>query len=367
MRYAMQRAKWCAPTKLLSEYVIMPFRSKFAVSALPLLLACGGGTPSADAPTTSATTATNAAAPPVSAATTAAAVATATATATAATPPPPVPVSVWRDMATPESVLYDEAADRYLVSNINGKPLDADSNGFISELSPDGKVLRAKWIEGSAKLKLNAPKGMGIAKGILYVADIDRLRMFDAKTGAAKGELVVAGATFLNDVAVSADGARVFVSDSGLKQGASDLEPTGTDAVYVIEKGKARAFAKGPQLNRPNGLLWTAKGLLVNTFGAPEVFRLDEKGVKLDVTATPMAGLDGLVAGAGDTLLISSWAGKSIYAGSLGGTFVPVLSGLTAPADIAYDGKRKRVIVPRFMDNTVEAYDLPTSVQPATK
>ena len=42
--------------------------------------------------------------------------------------------------ATPESVLHDEAADVYLVSNINGEPLEEDGNGFISRLSPDGDV-----------------------------------------------------------------------------------------------------------------------------------------------------------------------------------------------------------------------------------
>jgi DNA-binding beta-propeller fold protein YncE len=346
--------------------------TRFLELTLPFALAaaCGGNTPAAgpavpnpESRSSAATSAAQTTAVPVPAPTV-----SVTSTVAVAPPPPPAstPVLVWRDMATPESVLYDEATDRYLVSNINGKPLEADNNGFISELSPDGKVLKQKWIEGAAKLKLNAPKGMGLAKGTLYVADIDRLRMFDAKTGAAKGEVVIAGAAFLNDVAVSRDGSQVFVSDSGLKQGATDLEPNGADAVYVVEKGQARALAKGPQLNRPNGLLWTERGVLVNTFGAAELYRLDDKGAKLDITPMPMAGLDGLAA-AGDVLLASSWPGKAVYAGKLGGTFTPVLHGLNAPADIAYDSKRKRVLVPRFLDNTVEAYDLPSTQAVTTK
>lgn len=271
-------------------------------------------------------------------------------------PPAPTPVLTWKDMATPESVLYDEAADRYLVSNINGKPLDADGNGFISELSPDGKVTKLKWIEGSAKVKLDAPKGMAIVKGVLYVADIDKVRMFDAKSGAAKGEVKIEGATFLNDVTAAPDG-RVFVSDSGMKAGAKDFEPTGTDAVWIIEKGKAKALAKSTDLNRPNGVLFTEKGLLVNTFGAAEVYRLDDKGQKQDVTKTPNGGLDGLIP-AGDSLLVSSWGASAVYRGKLGGTFEPALQSLKAPADIGYDKKRGRVLVPRFLDNVVEAYDL---------
>src|SRR5687767_8731714 len=58
--------------------------------------------------------------------------------------------------ATPESVLYDQAGDVYLVSNINGQPLDKDDNGFISRIAPDGSAT-IKWIDGAAEnVALNA-------------------------------------------------------------------------------------------------------------------------------------------------------------------------------------------------------------------
>jgi len=130
-------------------------------------------------------------------------------------------------LATPESVLYDAANDRYLVSNINGSPTGVDNNGYIAELSPDGKVIQGKFISGGVKnVKLDAPKGMGISKGTLYVADITVVRKFDAKTGAVQGEIRFPKATFLNDIAVSSDD-KVYVSDSGLKVGKEGLEPDG--------------------------------------------------------------------------------------------------------------------------------------------
>jgi hypothetical protein len=49
---------------------------------------------------------------------------------------------------TPESILHDAVGDVYLVSNINGTPSAKDNNGFISRVSPDGKVQTLKWIEG---------------------------------------------------------------------------------------------------------------------------------------------------------------------------------------------------------------------------
>jgi sugar lactone lactonase YvrE len=276
-----------------------------------------------------------------------------------ATPPPPAPVVRYTEgFATPESVLYDEAADRYLVSNINGKPVDADNNGYIAELSPEGKVVKDKFIAGGTnKVKLDAPKGMGISGGILYVADISTVRKFDLKTGAPKGDIAIKGSTFLNDITVGADG-KVYVSDSGLKMGSSGLEPDGTDAIYVIDKaGKVKALAKGKELGAPNGLLATDKGLLVVTFGTGEVYRLDEKGKKEDVTKLPDGMLDGIVS-LGDSLLISSWKSETVYKGKLNDKFEAVITGVKAPADIGYDTKRHRVLVPHFMDNVVEAYEV---------
>ncbi len=327
-----------------------------AFASLPLLVfACGGETPPPAPPPPS---------PPVSTAVVPSATATAepapAASATAAEPPKPTappPAAKYTGLSTPESVLYDDANDRYLVSNINGKPVDADNNGFISALSPDGQITTLKWIEGGKKnVKLDAPKGMAIAKGVLYVSDITTVRMFDAKTGAPKGEVKIAGSTFLNDLAAGPDG-KIYVSDSGMKLGDKGFEPTGTDAVYVIEKGKAKPLAKTTDLGRPNGLAITDRGVVVVTFGSGEVYRLDDKGVKQDAAKPPKGGLDGVVV-LGSDLLVSSWEGSAIYRGPLGGPFALALPDQKSPADIGYDTKRGRVLVPHFTEDTVEAYDL---------
>src|SRR5688500_9540014 len=78
-------------------------------------------------------------------------------------PKAPTPAFTVKDagFATPESVVYDDQADVYLVSNINGNLTAADGNGFISKVSPEGQVTELKWIDGSKKgTKLNAPKGL---------------------------------------------------------------------------------------------------------------------------------------------------------------------------------------------------------------
>lgn len=261
-------------------------------------------------------------------------------------------------LATPESVLYDAQTDTYLVSNINGAPLDKDNNGFITELSPDGKVVTAKLIEGGKNgVKLNAPKGSAILGGLLYVADIDTVRVFDRKTGAPKGEVALKGATFANDVAISPDG-KIYVSDSGMNP---KFESTGTDAIWVVTPGKklsAKPFVKNKNLHGPNGLLVTKDAVHMVTFSANELLTFDLTGKQVgEPTKIPNGGLDGL-APFGEDLLISSWAEKAVFRGKPGGEFKKVLGELEAPADITVDTKRNRVLVPRFQEHRVEAWEL---------
>ena len=64
------------------------------------------------------------------------------------------------------------------MSSINGQILEKDGNGYISRLSPDGKVVSAKWVTG-----LNAPKGLRSAGGVLWVADIDEVVAIDIGSG----------------------------------------------------------------------------------------------------------------------------------------------------------------------------------------
>jgi len=333
-------------------------RSLLSVGTLLTAVACGGSQPPAEPAPGPAPVAEL----PPAAVETSSSPAAAAAEPEAAKPAPPTPavpaLRYAEGLATPESVLYDVDADRYLVSNINGKPLDVDGNGYIADFAPNGMVNKPKFIAGGVNnVKLDAPKGLGLWKGVLYVSDITVVRKFDAKTGAPKGEIKVPGATFLNDIAVASDG-KVYVSDSGLKAGAEGFEPTGSDAVYVIDKDKVKALAKSKELSGPNGLLATPNGLLVVTFGSNELFRLDDKGARQDITKLPEGGLDGLVA-LGDSLLVTSWKASSVYRGKLGGEkFEVVLSGVKAPADMGYDTKRSRVLLPRFMENAVEVYDV---------
>jgi hypothetical protein len=75
------------------------------------------------------------------------------------------------------------------------------------------------------------------------------------------------------------------------------------------------------------------------------------------VTKLPNGGLDGLLVN-GDTILCASWGASAIYKGKLGGTFEPVVQNVKGPADFGWDSKRNRILLPRFMEDAVEVYEV---------
>lgn len=266
------------------------------------------------------------------------------------TVPSPISKQEITGFSTPESVLYDAANDIYLVANINGSPTDVDDNGFISKVTPDGKIKELKWIDGSkAEIKLDAPKGMAIVGNVLYVADITFVRKFDLKTGKQTGEIKIDGATFLNDVTPRKAGG-VTVTDMGVTP---KFEPSGSEAIYTIDaKDKATSIAKGKALTLPNGIIESGGKTYSVTFGGGSIYEVPAKGDPKP-EKLPKGQLDGVVIAADGTFFVSSWEGKTIYKGKPGGKWEDLEVGITSPADIGYDTKRKVLLVPSFQGNTV--------------
>jgi len=259
--------------------------------------------------------------------------------------------------ATPESVLHDPQSDLYFVSNINGSPLDADDNGFISVVAPVGKLAALKGIDGAAdSVRLDAPKGMAVAGDLLYVTDITTIRRFDRRTGGPRGDFPVPGATFLNDIVAGLDGALYF-TDSGLKSGANGFAPSGSDAVYrLTPAGKLDTLARGEELGHPNGIALSGDSVWVVSFGSGELYRV-AGGKKTDVVKLPKGSLDGLVILNGEAF-ISSWEAEAVFRGPLAGPFEPILSKLPAPADIGHDSWRHRLLIPLFNNNEIRIVPL---------
>ncbi|MCK4840838.1 MAG: hypothetical protein KAT04_03020 [Methylococcales bacterium] len=254
--------------------------------------------------------------------------------------------------ATPESVEYYAAGDVYLVSNINGDPLKADNNGFISKLSPEGKLLDLKWIDGANKrVTLHAPKGVAIKANKLYVTDLNQVQIFQLPSGKQTQSVTIKGSSFLNGI-TPGEGDFVYVTDSGLKAGKEGYDPSGTDAIYKVwANGKYKLVFKDNTMGRPNGILAVDKKLIVVSFGSGEVFSINASGKKTAMPKPAKGGLDGLLMLDDGRFLISSWGESAIYILNTDNSYSILADKLDAPADLGFDTKRNRVLVPLFKQN----------------
>lgn len=249
-----------------------------------------------------------------------------------------------RVFKTPESVIYDAERHILYVSNIGGDPEEKDGNGFISQLSMKGEIVRLKWIAG-----LNAPKGMGIYGTRLYVADVDELVEIDVEKGKVLARHQAPGSKFLNDVAVGADGA-VYISDSAESQ----------DAIFRFDGEKVELWAKAPSINRPNGLFIDGGSLVIGVSGDSMLKRIDIETVKISDTVTVGSGIDGVAMDGRGNFIVSDWKGRTLLVEPSGGIYVlldTTAAGVNS-ADICFLPKWKMLLIPTFSDNRVVACTL---------
>ena len=118
---------------------------------------------------------------------------------------------IWKSkdqLAVPESVLYIPQKQQMYVSLIDGAANKKDAKGGIAILNRDGSTKNSTWITG-----LNAPKGMAIYSGKLYVADLDVVHEIDTATAKITASIRVPEAVFLNDIAIDKRGI-IYVSDT---------------------------------------------------------------------------------------------------------------------------------------------------------
>lgn len=216
-------------------------------------------------------------------------------------------------------------------------PQTKDGDGAILKLDAKGNVLEASFV----KEKLNAPKGLAIYKGILWLTDIDRILAIDLKTGNKLYEIDFSKESgFLNDIAVW-DANTLYVSATDVSKLFKVNLETKTFSAIVLDKTIAGI----------NGLYCVKKSnvLYVNGIGSNNkangvVAAVNLKNNKVTQLTTFEGIYDGLAV-VDETLYVSNWVAfekkgtlLSIDLNSKRLKTLPMPEHLSGPADFIIDG-----------------------------
>ncbi|WP_245490520.1 ATP/GTP-binding protein [Mesorhizobium sp. M7A.F.Ca.US.011.01.1.1] len=218
-------------------------------------------------------------------------------------------------------------------------------------LSVDGRTVTRHWTDG-----MDAPKGMAIAGGKLYVADITKVRVVDLASGKLVASITVPNAVFLNDMTSDQSG-NVYVTDML------------ADAIYRIDSDRPELFVRDPMLASPNGVFADGDRLIVASWGKDikSDFSTAEPGGLLSVdiaskVVSPLPGaqkfadLDGVIA-IGDTIYATAYMTGTLHRYQAGGAPEALAHFKPGSADIGTDGK-SILYVPLMNEGEVVALKL---------
>lgn len=252
-----------------------------------------------------------------------------------------------KELRVPESVLWHQQQSNgktdtlLFVSEIDGPGNAADGVGGVAVLNTDGSIRQKDWLRG-----LNAPKGLAVYQGKLYIADLTEVVIVEIASAKILQKIKAPDSVFLNDVTVDSKGV-VYISD------------TRKNRIYKLQQNQISVWLDN--VEAANGLKVVGEQLFIAAGDKLLKLDLTDNTKQIKQVAIGFAErADGLEALSNGDFIVSCWAGLVYYV-SADGRIKEVLDTRSLKlntADIGWDQTTHTLYIPTFLGNSVQAYTL---------
>jgi hypothetical protein len=277
------------------------------------------------------------------------------------------------ELQSPYSFVNDPLEKNYFISSVNGGAETADNNGFITKLNPNGKLLSLKFIQGGKDdVTLHAPKGMALVEHVLYVADLDTLRGFDATTGKPVMALTIRSPatsrseslpTSLSDVTFDGKG-HLYCSDQ--KANTIYRVDLATQTVSVL--------TTDPSLAGPTGLAVHPKSgqIIAVSWEKGKISEVSPEGVVTELFSNSFfsnrfQNLRGVDFDRWGNMYVSDFTTGKVWRMSWDKRFQVIAEFLPSPGDLSIDRENNIILVPYELAHAAEMNGLETPTSAKSK
>ncbi|NKB81166.1 MAG: hypothetical protein GKS05_04615 [Nitrospirales bacterium] len=281
----------------------------------------------------------------------------------------PAPVLAYpiMNLQAPQGFIADPSRQQYFIANANGEPGERDNNGFITKLKQGGEVSELHFIQGGRnKAVLHSPYGMAIIEDILFVADLDAVKGFDAITGEPLITISLKRFAPVNLTGLTVDPkGRLLVSDPE------------SNAIYRIDPQQQYAvslFLQDDALAGPSGLVFHHKThrLIVTSFNQGIVLEIDSQGsirelVSNGFFSSRFYNLSGVDFDQYGNMYISDLTAGKIWRIRQDHKMEVIAEFLISPASVSIDREQHLILVPYLYANGAEINGLERPTSSGTK
>ena len=249
-----------------------------------------------------------------------------------------------KTFAVPESAAWDNTRNVFYVSNYDGYHRSrAEGQQTIARISPDGKKVELRWMEG-----LFNPTGLAVHQDRLYAVERSAVAVIDIQNKKIINRITLPGVVFPNDIAIDPSGT-LYISDSA------------AHAIFRVTGETAEVWLQGGEIANPNGLCLLENELLVGNNGDRSLKAVTLDSRKVRTVARFRSGvIDGIAVDGSGSILLSHNEGRLYRIGKDGiaEKILDTTATGTNLADFAFAAEKNLLLFPTFMGNSLVAYQL---------